>query len=96
MKFTAFATFLVATTLILPSLAAPLNAQGSEDLLTRDYEASLMERDFTNSIEPLSTREFGDDIDIEAREPGKALNGLKKFLSFIFRRQEFEDTDLLD
>jgi len=75
----ALTTFLVATTLILPSLAVPLNAQESTDLFARDYEDGLVERDF--------------DVDLEARDPDPKFN-FGRFLKSIFLRELEEAEDL--
>lgn len=99
----ALTTFLVAATVILPALAAPVNFQGSEDLLVRDYDDDLVARDITFSAEPLSAREFSNDIDLEAREPrlsakqffGAIGRGFRKIAGAIFRRELDEAEDLL-
>jgi hypothetical protein len=105
-QFKVLTTILIATTVILPSLALPVNIQGSEDLVTRDYD-DLFERDISLAVEPQFTREFSDDIDLEAREPkvrisagakrffSRVGNGLKKAAGFLFGRELDDTEDLL-
>jgi hypothetical protein len=100
----ALATVLVAATVILPALAVPVNIQGSEDLVARDYE-DLDAREITFAAEPLFTREFSDDVDLEAREPrisrgakrffGAIGRGFKKVAGVLFGRELDESEDLL-
>jgi hypothetical protein len=101
----ALTTFLVATTLILPALAAPVDFQGSEDLVARDYGDDLIARDISSDVEPLTAREFTDDIDLEARDPrisrgarrffGAIGRGIRKVAGAFFGRELDESEDLL-
>jgi len=98
-QFKALTTIFIATTIILPSLAVPVSMQGSGDLVSREYDDSLVERAVV--VEPLLTREIGDEIELEARDPKlsfggffKAIGkGLGKVAGAILRRRELDDTD---
>jgi hypothetical protein len=81
-QFKALTTFLIASAVILPSLAVPVN-MGLEDLALRDYDDALVERAI--NIEALVAREMSDDIELEARDPSKAGERAKNFFKSIGR-----------
>lgn len=70
---------------------------------SRDYDDGLTARDISFIDESLSTREFSDDIDLEAREPrisakkffGAIGRGLRKAAGVFFGRELDETENVL-